>query len=71
MAYVNLQKSLPSQGKWCELLPLKQRADGVLEGQAWTVGNEKSGKQPELLTWLYDADFGLRVAEPQEGAATE
>jgi CRISPR-associated endonuclease/helicase Cas3 len=71
MAYVHLQQSLPSQGKWCVLLPLTQRADGVWEGQAWTAGNEKSGKKPELLTWLYDADFGLRVAEPQEGAATE
>jgi len=71
MAYVHLQQTLPSQGKWCVLLPLTQRAYGVWEGQAWTAGNEKSGKQPELLTWLYDADFGLRVAEPQEGAATE
>ena len=71
MAYVHLQQTLPSQGKWCVLLPLSQRLDGVWEGQAWTAGNEKSGKQPELITWLYDADFGLRVAEPQEGAATE
>jgi len=71
MAYVHLQQTLPSQGKWCELLALSQRLDGVWEGQAWTAGNKKSGKQPELLTWLYDADFGLRVAEPQEGVATE
>ena len=70
-AYVHLQQTLPSQGKWCVLLPLVQRADGVWEGQAWTAGNKKSGKQPELLTWLYDADFGLRVATPQEGAETE
>jgi CRISPR-associated endonuclease/helicase Cas3 len=70
-AYAHLQQTLPSQGKWCVLLPLTQRADGMWEGQAWTAGNEKSGKKPELLTWLYDADFGLRVAEPQEGAATE
>lgn len=70
-AYVHLQQSLPSQGKWCVLLPLVQCADGVWKGQAWTAGNEKSGKQPELLTWLYDMDFGLRVAELQEGAATE
>jgi len=71
MAYVNLQQTLPSQGKWCLLLPLSQNENGVWEGQAWTAGNEKSGKRPELLTWLYDADFGLRMAEPQEGAATE
>ena len=71
MAYTNLQQTLPNQGKWCVLLPLSQNKGGVWEGQAWTAGNEKSGKEPELLTWLYDADFGLRVAEPQEGAATE
>jgi CRISPR-associated endonuclease/helicase Cas3 len=71
MAYTYLKQTLPSQGKWYVLLPLTQRADGVWEGQAWTAGNEKSGKQPELMTWLYDADFGLRVAEPQEGVATE
>ena len=71
IAYVNLQQSLPSQGKWCMLLPLTQRADGVGEGQAWTAGNEKSGKKPELLTWLYDANFGLRVAKPQDGATTK
>ena len=70
-AYLHLQQTLPSQGKWCVLLPLTQRTDGVWEGQAWTAGNEKSGKEPELLTWLYDADFGLRMAEPQEGVATE
>jgi CRISPR-associated endonuclease/helicase Cas3 len=62
-AYVHLQQTLPSQGKWCILLPLTQRADGVWEGQAWTAGNEQSGKKPELLTWFYDADFGLRVKE--------
>jgi CRISPR-associated endonuclease/helicase Cas3 len=62
-AYAHLQQALPSQGKWCVLLPLTQRADGVWEGQAWTAGNEKSGKKPELLTWLYDADFGLRMKE--------
>ena len=63
MAYVHLQQSLPSQGKWCMLLPLTQRADGAWEGQAWTAGNEKSGKKPELLTWLYDVNFGLRMKE--------
>jgi CRISPR-associated endonuclease/helicase Cas3 len=70
-AYSHLQQTLPSQGKWCELLALSQRLDGVWEGQAWTAGNEKSGKKPELLTWLYDVDFGLRLAQPQEGAATK
>lgn len=62
-AYIHLQQTLPSQGKWCRLLPLSQRSDGTWEGRAWTAGNEKSGKKPELLTWIYDADFGLRVKE--------
>ena len=70
-AYMHMQQTLPSQGKWCVLLPLTQRVDGAWEGRAWTAENEKSGKKPEFLTWLYDADFGLRVAETQEGAATE
>jgi CRISPR-associated endonuclease/helicase Cas3 len=64
-AYLRLQQTLPAQGKWCVLLPLSQRADGLWQGRAWTAGNEKSGKEPELLTWLYDADFGLRVTENQ------
>ncbi|MHB1655768.1 MAG: CRISPR-associated helicase Cas3' [Burkholderiales bacterium] len=62
-AYLHLQQTLPSQGKWCALLMLSQRVDGVWEGQAWTAGNEKAGKKPELLTWFYDADFGLRAKE--------
>ena len=62
-AYKYLQQTLPSQGKWCMLFPLSQRSDGVWEGRAWTSGNEKSGEKPELLTWIYDADFGLRVKE--------
>ncbi len=62
-AYVRTQQTLPNQGKWCVLLPLAQRADGVWQGQAWTAGNDKTGKKPELLTWLYDADFGLRMKE--------
>ena len=70
-AYTLTQQTLPNQGKWCVLLPLTQRADGVWQGQAWTAGNEKTGKKPELLSWLYDADFGLRLATPQEGAETE
>jgi CRISPR-associated endonuclease/helicase Cas3 len=63
MAYVNLQQTLPSQGKWCVLLPLSQNEDGVWEGQAWTAGNEKLRKKPELVTWLYDADFGFLMKE--------
>ena len=67
-AYAQLQQSLPSQGKWCILLPLTKRADNVWESQAWTAGNEKSGKKPELQTWLYDTNFGLRAAKLQTGA---
>jgi CRISPR-associated endonuclease/helicase Cas3 len=70
-SYGRLQQTLPSQGKWCVLLPLSQRADGVWQGQGWTAANVKSGKKPELLTWLYDADFGLRVAEVQHGETAE
>jgi CRISPR-associated endonuclease/helicase Cas3 len=70
-AYLKLQETLPSQGKWCVMLPLTQQQDGAWQGQAWTAGNEKKGKKPELLTWLYDADFGLRLAAPKEGAETE
>lgn len=70
-SYVQLQQTLPSQGKWCVLLPLSQRKDGVWQGQGWTAGNEKKGKKPELLTWLYDADFGLRMAETQIGESME
>lgn len=62
-AYGRLQQTLPSQGKWCVLLPLSQGIDGVWQGQGWTAGNEKAGTKPELLTWLYDADFGLRTEE--------
>lgn len=69
--YGHLQQTLPSQGKWCVLLPLSQGADGVWQGQGWTAGNETYGKKPELLTWLYDADFGLRMAETQHGETAE
>jgi CRISPR-associated endonuclease/helicase Cas3 len=44
IAYDRLHKTLPGEGKWCGLLPLSRRADGVWQGQAWTAGNEKSGK---------------------------
>jgi len=73
-AYDRLLKTLPNQGKWCVLLPLSQRADGVWHAQGWTEGNAKFGKKPELLTWLYDANFGLRLndtAEVQLGETTE
>lgn len=70
-AHDRLLRTLPSQGKWCVLLPLSQRPDGVWQGRGWTAVNEKYGKKPELLTWLYDADFGLRVAETQHGETTE
>jgi len=70
-AYLQLQQTLPSQGKWCVLLPLTQRSDGAWVGEAWTAENEKCGKKPEILTWLYDADFGLRVEDVLEGAEAE
>jgi CRISPR-associated endonuclease/helicase Cas3 len=73
-AYDRLLQTLPNKGKWCVLLPLSQRADGVWHAQGWTAGNEQTGINPELLTWLYDANFGLRLndtAEAQLGETTE
>lgn len=73
-SYDRLLRTLPNEGKWCVLLPLSQSADGVWHAQGWAAGNEKSGKKPELLTWLYDANFGLRLnetAEAQLGKTTE
>jgi CRISPR-associated endonuclease/helicase Cas3 len=69
-AYGRLLQTLPSQGKWCVLLPLSQRADGMWQGQAWTAGNEKNGKEAELLTWLYDVNFGLRTKESDTASMT-
>lgn len=62
-AYVDLQKTLPSQGKWCVLLSLSLGADGMWQGQGWTVGGDKKSQQAKLLNWIYDADFGLRLKE--------
>jgi CRISPR-associated endonuclease/helicase Cas3 len=70
-AYRQLQQSLPSEGKWCVLLPLTHRPDGAWKGSAWTAGNEKANKKPELLVWLYDAEFGLRLAKPEDGETTK
>ncbi len=70
IAYSRLQQTLPSHGKWCVLLPLSQDIDGVWVGQGWTAGNKKLGKPPELLTWIYDANLGLRVQDAQHGEAT-
>lgn len=63
-AHSALHQTLPSQGKWCVLLPLTQRADGVWVGQGLPAGNKKTGKKPELQTWLYDTNFGLRAEMP-------
>ncbi len=57
-----LRLTLPAEGKWCVLLPLKQGLDGVWRGQAWS-GVTAWRKQPELLTWCYDAQLGLRVSK--------
>ncbi|AMS32030.1 hypothetical protein AEM42_05760 [Betaproteobacteria bacterium UKL13-2] len=70
-AYRQLQQSLPSEGKWCVLLPLTHRPDGAWKGSAWTAGNEQANKKPELLVWLYDAEFGLRLAKPEDGETTK
>ncbi|MFM9435417.1 CRISPR-associated endonuclease/helicase Cas3 [Janthinobacterium sp. CG_23.3] len=69
---LRLKQTLPSQGKWCLLLPLSLGPDGVWRGQAWAAGNARSGTKPALVTWLYDADFGLRMeASDAVGAASD
>lgn len=60
-AFARLKQTLPSQGKWCFLLALSQNADGTWQGVASTAGGGRSRAAPELVTWLYDADFGLRI----------
>lgn len=62
-AFARLKQTLPSQGKWCFLLTLSQGRNGIWQGVASTAGGGRSGAAPELLTWLYDADFGLRTAD--------
>lgn len=59
--FLRLKQTLPSQGKWCRLLPLAQGDDGGWRGQAWTAGRARPLAKPTLVTWLYDADFGLRM----------
>jgi CRISPR-associated endonuclease/helicase Cas3 len=71
VAYLNLQQTLPSQGKWCVLLALSQLKDGLWQGQALTAGNEATGEKPKRLKWLYDSDFGLRLSEFQNGEIQE
>ena len=60
-AFAQLKQTLPSQGKWCFLLALSPNADGTWQAVASTAGGGRSGAAPELITWLYDADFGLRI----------
>lgn len=60
-AFARLKQTLPSQGKWCFLLALSPNAEGTWEATALTAGGGRSGAPPELVTWLYDADFGLRI----------
>lgn len=38
------------------VLPLTKQEDGYWYGKSWT-----SNKEPKLLTWLYDDNFGLRT----------
>ncbi len=78
-AYEHLQQTLPAQGKWCRLLPLTQRADGIWQGWVWKMMEEgtsikthkKAGKARALLTWLYDAQLGLRIEEKRSGEIEE
>jgi len=61
--YTRLLATLPSEGKYCVLLPLELQGDGSWQGRAWTIGDEKQRKPARLLTWLYDAELGLRMKE--------
>lgn len=61
--YDALLKTLPSEGKYCTLLPLTLHADGSWQGQAWTAAKDERDKSVRLLTWLYDDELGLRIRE--------
>lgn len=52
--------TLPDKGEWSILLPLSLCADGTWQASAYTLGNEKKRRAPELLTWVYDDSQGLR-----------
>jgi CRISPR-associated endonuclease/helicase Cas3 len=65
-AFARLKQTLPSQGKWCFLLALSPGADGTWEAAASTAGGGRSGATPELVPWLYDADFGLRIDDSKK-----
>lgn len=67
--YEQVLNTLPSHGKYCVLLPLMPQANGTWQGQAWVAPDEKRDRQAELKTWLYDADFGLRLKESDAGSA--
>ncbi|SFU27249.1 CRISPR-associated helicase/endonuclease Cas3 [Pseudoduganella namucuonensis] len=60
--YQALLQTLPAQGKWSTLLPLSPNGDGTWQASAWSQGDAKRRKPPELLTWLYDSKFGFRLA---------
>lgn len=60
-AHAHLLQSLPSQGKYCVLLPLLLQDDGCWHGQAWTAADDARGKPGQLQTWVYDARLGLRL----------
>lgn len=61
--YARLLATLPSEGKYCVLLPLELQGDGTWQGRAWTTGDEKRRKPARLMTWLYDSELGLRMKE--------
>ncbi|MBI2790386.1 MAG: CRISPR-associated helicase Cas3' [Gammaproteobacteria bacterium] len=57
--YRHVQTQLPGKGKWSVLLALEQQENGMWIGKAWSL--EVEGKLPQLQTWAYDADYGLRL----------
>ena len=61
--FARLKQTLPNQGKWSFMLALAQEADGTWQADAWTAGGGRGAAKPELVRWIYDADFGLRTKE--------
>lgn len=62
-AYEQLQKTLPSEGKYCVLFPLLLKQDGIWRCQAWTRAGDKDKQPARLQTWCYDTRLGLRIEE--------
>jgi len=56
-AFKRLQETLPNQGKWHIVLPLKKNENGIWAGEAYAA---KKDEKTELRAWHYDEKLGLR-----------